>query len=288
MYKLDTIIGAPDNVLPQKEKALRILQALDKHLELWAQIIDKYGKVKCVLYKDKKIKLHYLFHDFVFFGITKSFKSLLASRQLIGNLYPEDAKIILRSVYETYLSINYVAQNPKEIQHFLYKSLGVATGQIKHPKNKRGNPIKSQIINPDNGKVEDFGISISKLANTLKSSDEKELHPYLYKDLCEHSHLNMISSGNYRESSELKYTCILYDTYHTPISIQTYLMIIYLDMINSEIGFRNKAISKRIIASNKKLVRELKRFLSIISVSDDESDIKFNKCVYQRLAYIEK
>lgn len=288
MLKIDTIIGAPDNVLPQKEKALKILAALDRHLILWSDIIDRYGKVKRILHHNKKTNIHDFFHDFYFFGITKTFKSLLASRQLIGNLYPEDSQIILRSIYETYLTINYVAKNPKEINHFLYKSIGVATGKIKHPKNKHGKPIKSQIINPDNGQIEDFGVSISKLADALTHEQEKELHPHLYKYLCEHTHLNMISSGNYREPSEVKYTYLLYNTYHIPINIQIYLMIIYLDMINSQIGFKSKIMSKKIISANKKLTKELLKFLSIISVSDDETDMKFDTCVHERLKDILK
>ena len=176
MQFTDTLSGAPRKLLPNRQSAFKLLDIIYKQLEVWMRVIDTFGKLKCVdRPADSSVRYENQFHDLVLFGYTKSCKSLMASRILIEYLYQEDAQMILRSVYESYLSLNYVYYNPETINSFVYLPIGVSIGDIKHPTSKKGKKIKNQIMNPATGVIEGFGISMATLANELRSENERKL-----------------------------------------------------------------------------------------------------------------
>lgn len=280
---IDTLSGAPDKLLPNKESAFRLLGIIYSQLQLWVRLIDNYGVVKCID-KDPNKKVEYmdLFHDLVLFGYTKSCKSLMASRILIENIYQEDAQMILRSVYETYLSLNYLYRNPTTIDYFVKRPIGASVGAYEHPTSKKGKKIKNKIIIPDTGAIEDWGIPISTLATSLDNEYEKKIHDIIYPYLCEHTHFNMISSGNYRElSDEKKYTYINYSGYDQPIIIQEYIMIVYFEFIVKVVRLDNELFSKEIIEETD--IGKIELAGHIRSLKLDDKDVLFRNLILNRL-----
>ncbi|MDP2388570.1 MAG: DUF5677 domain-containing protein [Bacteroidota bacterium] len=280
---IDTLEGAPEHLLINKESAFSVFGIIYRQLELWVKIVDNYGAVKCIDKTKEPTTVEYmdLFHDLVLFGYTKSCKSLLASRILIENIYQEDAQIILRSVYETYLSLNYVYRNPNTIEHFTKKSIGVSAGLLQHPTNKHGKKIKNQIINPDTNEVEAFGISIATLVSALPKNSEIKAHDIIYPYLCEHTHFNMISSGNYREPDHKKYTYINYHSYDQPIIIQEYIMLIFLDLIVNDIKLDSTELTDEIRLLNQIGKTELINHMNLMNLED--ADKIFRQALIDRL-----
>ncbi|AFV02988.1 MULTISPECIES: hypothetical protein [unclassified Dehalobacter] len=59
---------------------------LEHNCDYYSQLIDKYGKVKAIIYKDNKEKYkEYVFHDFIYYCFTKSIRSMVAVKELINN-----------------------------------------------------------------------------------------------------------------------------------------------------------------------------------------------------------
>ncbi len=262
MKNLDSIDKIPDFILEEKENILILRNSIITQMSLFEKLLDKNGKVICITKKKDEIKFKDIFHDFINFGIFKSYKSFRASLELAENFFQEDSQIIIRTIYENYLAIKYVSKTPKEVFHFTYKALGVSTNLISHPIAKNGRLQKNKIINPNNGKIEDFGIGISKMANSLESDFEIKLHQSFYPYLCEHTHLNMISSGNYRNEKNDKYEYDSFKGYHNPFAFIGYLLTLFIDYLTTEAGISDKNLCNKLFRQNKKLKKELIEFLN--------------------------
>lgn len=261
MRNLDSIDKIPDFILPEKESILNLRDLIVSQMSLLEKLLDKNGKVICITKKRDEVEFKDIFHDFINFGIFKSYKSFRASLLLAENFLQEDSQIIIRTIYENYLAIKYVCKTPKEVFHFTYKALGVSTNLISHPTSKNGRLQKNKILNPNSGKIEDFGLGMSKMANSLESEYEIELHKSFYSYLCEHTHLNMISSGNYRNEENDKYIFDSLDGYYNPFVYIGYLLTLFIDFLTTEAGVSNQNLSKKMFGQNIKLKKGLIEFL---------------------------
>jgi hypothetical protein len=262
MKNLDSIDEVPDFILPQKESILNLRDLIVSQMSMFEKLLDKKGKVICLTKKQDEVEFKDIFHDFINFGIFKSYKSLRASLLLAENFLQEDSQIIIRTIYENYLVIKYVSKTPQEVFHFTYKALGVSANLISHPISKNGRLQKNKIVNPNNGNIENFGLGMSKMADSLESKFEIELHKSFYPYLCEHTHLNMISSGNYRNKENNKYIFDSIDGYYNPFVYLGYMLTLIIDFLTTEAGISNQNLSKKMFSQNRKIKKELIEFLS--------------------------
>lgn len=271
MEYLDNISSVPDSFFPNKKRIIELQELIVNQISLLTQIIDKYGEVRGITKDPDKIVPDDYFLDFLLFALTKSCKSFLSASILCENFCQEDAQIILRSNYEIYLALSYVIKFPDSLNHYI-KSLGVSLGEIEHPKSNKGRIQKNKIINPYSGKIESFGLSISTLLTGVDSEFEKKIHDFLYPYLCEHTHLNMISSGNYRSVDQSKYVYFSFEGYDIPIVYLEYILILFLDLLENKIKFDDKRLTKEISKKNqigkKTLIKHLKDFIT----SDNQKD----------------
>lgn len=96
-------------------------------------------------------KLH-LSYDFEYFALTKSLKSLIAIRDLLKSGHNEDAIILLRSIFENYLSCRFYNENPEEADEFIRNPIRLSmafynvnsSGEIVN----RDNQVQGEIRNP--------------------------------------------------------------------------------------------------------------------------------------------
>lgn len=276
---IDTI---PDFILDDKAEILALRKLITSQLSLFEKLIDTKGEVICILKNQNEIEFKDLFHDFIFFALTKSYKSFRASLILADNFFQEDSQIIIRTIYESYLSIKYVSKTPSEIYHFTYKSLGISTNQLSHPLGKNGRLQKNKIFNPKTENIEDFGLSITKMADSLESEYEIALHKTLYSYLCEHIHLNMISSDNYRNNEQNKYLYDSHTGYYNPFVYQAYLLILFIDYFTSDAGMTDEKLGKKMFTLNKSIKRELTKIL--INYDKEYSTIDLNSMVSRIMA----
>lgn len=262
MKNLDSIDEVPDFILPEKESILNLRDLIISQMTLFEKLLDQKGKVICLTKKQDEVEFKDIFQDFINFAVFKSCKSIKASLLLAENFLKEDSQIIIRTIYENYLVIKYVSKTPKEVFHFTYKALGVSAKLISHPISKNGRLQRNKIVNPNNGNIENFGLGMSKMADSLESEFETELHKSFYPYLCEHTHLNMISSGNYRNKENDKYIIDSLDGYYNPFVYIGYMLTLIVDFLTTEAGISSQNLSKKMFNQNKKIKKELIEFLS--------------------------
>ncbi len=262
MKNLDSINEIPDFILPEKKNILILKDLITSQMSLFEKSLEQRDKVICITKKKDEIEFKDIYHDFLNFAIFKSYKSFRASLLLAENFLQEDSQTVVRTIYENYLAINHVSKNPREVFHFTYKSLGVTAKLISHPVDKNGRLQKNKIVNPKNGNIENFGLGMSKMAESLESKYEMELHKSLYPYLCEHTHLNMISSGNYRNEENSKYVFDSLEGFYNPFVYVGYILTLFIDFLITEAGVSDKNLSKQMFNKNKKLKKELIEFLN--------------------------
>ena len=142
---------------------------LGRYESILTLIVDGYLMAEVIAFNDHQAA--YKIRDWLNFCITKSCKSLLAIQILIEFKLGEDSLIILRSVYENYLSLVYVLNHPERISDFIDKPIGVKFGKLKHP--QKGNRINFRKVFDTNTKeMLPYGIRFSELAKgSLYKSD---------------------------------------------------------------------------------------------------------------------
>jgi len=220
-------------------------------------LIDECGEIKVISKPKGTAESQDYYHDFVYFVLTKSCKTLSASMILTENLYSEDSQILIRSVYENYLSLKHLSKNMDDLYHFLTKTVGLAAGIYTHPISKKGNIQRTKLFDPKTGETSNFGLSISRMAESMDSKNEQIVHKTLYPYLCELTHLNMMSSGNYRNKEETKYTYRSSEPSINPYIFIPYVLILLCDFLTCDVGLYNKVIAKKIFKINKEIKKHL-------------------------------
>ena len=215
-----------------------LLGTLEKNLDVFESCIEKYGKIKT----NKTTKTdETLIHDFIFFCLTKSTRSLNASYMLIKENYFEDVFTLIRSAYEAYLHISYIQKNPNEIRRIINSKLGVYFEMFEHPTTKKGKQLKHKAIDPKSGKEYSLHVSLQELSkNTMYLSDEK-IYPKFYAYLSEYAHVHMISIGNYQSQKTLRF--LLHSSVETKL-FQATLMTLFINWLILD-SLSNFKVSKK-------------------------------------------
>ncbi|OCQ90654.1 hypothetical protein BCD64_28770 [Nostoc sp. MBR 210] len=254
-------------MIDKEQRALaRLLTALKRRLDLqiciFQEIVFEYGTADAITEDD--FSQDVVVHDYVFYCFTKACKSLIAVSLLLDNRLPEDAMIILRSVYESYLHIVYILQNPKQIDEFVQKKIGLYTGRFKHPVSKKGNKMSNQVIDSETGEISNYGIGMSTLVYGSKYQFDKEVHTVMFPFLSEHTHPNMIASGNYREDD------IYYSYWEASNTLQSTFFAVYLStlILSEALTFEKLVEAKEIKYQCRQSIKLCKRFVDLVESPD--------------------
>jgi hypothetical protein len=168
---------------------------LGRYESLLTLIVDRYLMAEVLAFNDDQIANK--IRDLLNFCITKSCKSLIAIQLLLEFRFGEDCLIILRSIYENYLSIVYILKHPERIDDFIEKPLGVKFGSLIHPKQGQRTNFR-KVLDPKTNEMFPYGISFSELAKGSLYESDFGLFQHLYSFLSEMVHPHFISSGSYR------------------------------------------------------------------------------------------
>lgn len=208
----------------------KILDNLYDSLCFYGYIIDDVGDVLAIkMDKEDKDFDKAVHHDYVYFCITKSVRSLLASLELSKMRFREDSMIILRTVYECYLLLANAISDCQFIQKTVYNELGLKYGIYKYFKSRMGKTAFRKVVRYEDNKVFDHDLRKSTLSRSTYNTIDSKVHRYLYNYLCEHTHSHFISAGNYRTQDETKYDPNVQGAY-----IDVLFMINYLTYLIGE------------------------------------------------------
>jgi len=240
----------------------RLLTALKRRLDLqiclFQEIVFEYGTADAIAEDDFSQQI--VVHDYVFYCFTKACKSLMSVSLLLDNRLPEDAMILLRSVYESYLHIVYVLQNPERIDDFVQKKIGLYTGRLKHPVSKKGNKLANQVIDSETGEILTYGIGMSTLFYGSKYQFDKEVHTVMFPFLSEHTHPNMIASGNYRDDD------IYYSYWQASNTLQSAFFAVYLStlILSEALTFEKLVEAAEIKYQCRQSIKLCERFIVLV------------------------
>ncbi|RUR73894.1 DUF5677 domain-containing protein [Chlorogloeopsis fritschii PCC 9212] len=247
----------------QEQQALtRLLTAFKRRLSLqiclFQEIVFEYGTVDAIVENDFSQEI--VVHDYVFYCFTKACKSLMAVSLLLDNRLPEDAMILLRSVYESYLHIVYVLKNPERIDDFVQKKIGLYTGRFKHPVSKKRNKMSNQVINSETGEISNYGIGMSTLVNGSNYKFDKEVHTVIFPFLSEHTHPNMIASGSYRKDD------IYYSYWQASNTLQSTFFAVYIStlILSEALTFEKLVEAKEIKYQCRQSIKLCEQFLALV------------------------
>jgi len=171
---------------------------LDHYLDTIEAIVNCYFLAEVLAFNDHQNA--YLIHDWCSFCVSKSCQSLATITLILKSGYPEDALILLRSVYECYLSIVFILNNPDRIDDFIQKPVGILTGRYHHPKTKKKRTDYRRIVIKETGEVIPYNVTVRQLAKGSPYPSDIKLYDFLYPFLSEMVHPHILNSGNYRHN----------------------------------------------------------------------------------------
>ncbi|MNW33897.1 hypothetical protein D3C74_108630 [compost metagenome] len=143
-----------------------------------------YGTVDLVAYNYKSSKLVY---DFEYFAFTKSIKTLMSIRSLLKVQHNEDIYILLRSIFENYLSCRY-ARETEDIDSFIFNPVNISLAYYNVQ-------TDGTILNRQKEEV-----GQQKNPSVFKAGLDKKYYSHFYDILSRYSHCNFGTIDCYTEN----------------------------------------------------------------------------------------
>lgn len=133
-----------------------LLDQLRRQILLLEAVVFEYGTADALIEDDFSEAI--VVHDYVHYCFTKSCKTLRGVEHLLNQGLPEDAMTLLRGVYENYLHIVFVIQNPERIGDFVWKKIALRTGRLQPALSAKGKRIPGKMLDTATGEIVPFGI----------------------------------------------------------------------------------------------------------------------------------
>lgn len=136
------------------------------------------------------------------FYVTSFARIIRALLCLLENGISYDALVLVRSAYETYLHIAYAYHNNDYVRVLLAR-LGVSAGTHRFGLNRKGNPLRNQIVDNRSGAtviVPNLWVMASALGR-----DQQELYTKIYGTLSAHSHSEITNITHFLEGGSYEY-----------------------------------------------------------------------------------
>jgi len=170
------------------------VKQLDKLMNRFILQSDRFVDYACFPYglleygQTKKLSQKFVY-DFEYFAFTKSTKTLKSIRALLKNGHNEDAMILVRSIFENYLSTRYLHEGNDEnpLEAFIINPINVAFAFYNISKT-------GEITNRDKQKVGEI-LNPSK----FKMGKDKKYYSDFYAVLSLYAHCNFGIIDHYKE-----------------------------------------------------------------------------------------
>lgn len=182
-----------------------LLSCLQKYEEIYKYAIDEYSLIECLITKD--FQAANVSNDYFYFCLAKACKSSIAINMLLESKLPEDAIVLIRTVYESYLHMSFSVSHYEEIDKLVSFRVGIHNGLYQHPETRKGKKDYRKIIIDNDKPAEDINLSSFELASKTGYVEDKLLHNILYSYLSEHSHPHFMASGSYRAERGMPRYC---------------------------------------------------------------------------------
>jgi hypothetical protein len=254
--KRKTKKGRSDPFVKALDRLPEQLQRAESYLHM---IVQEHGIARNI--SAPEAEKHHSLHDYVFFCATKSLKTLRAIKQLIPEGFGEDSLALCRSIYESYLAINYVIHYPATINSFVAGKVGLHSGDFS---------LKKQRIIVDNstGDVVGEKISAYRMAKNSPHPEDSAVYNFLYRYLSEFTHPDIMGLEAYLDGDRFN-ASRPFKVHHTTI-YGLFSMLLLLDILSS-LGTLRPRFKQDLVRFIRSAARELQRVFTHMR-SNDGSD----------------
>ncbi len=180
-------------------KELKILYS--EFLKLSKQIIDKQSLAFIPLQIDGGLEPSHddIANDYIYFCFAKFTKTSLAIEKLFNAGFYEDALILTRSNYESYIYAKAVTTDPD----LIYQLVDFRLGLIGEKDFKWKDQRKRLIVSTSDPKEVHY--YIDKVWTIAKTANEEFTYRMIYKYLCQISHCDFLTLGYYQDGETYTY-----------------------------------------------------------------------------------
>lgn len=238
---------------------------LPKELNISGELCEEFFTliylISNILYKKRKFakSIHSLSRSerfkasFILFCFAKTLKHLKSIHQLLNSYQGEDAFILIRSIFENYLSSIYVIVSPETMHDTVKARIGLKDGTYSYKLNKKKKPIYSIAIENSTGREIPIPISFYQMAKKSPFSDDVLLYETLYPTLSGYTHPDLIMMSTYINMNDI-------NPYHDELYLEVPLNAVFFTILLID-SFYSLRIATKII--QKDIKRVLKRISSL-------------------------
>jgi uncharacterized protein DUF5677/SEC-C motif-containing protein len=186
---------------------------------------------------------------FILFCFAKTLNHLKSINYLLNSYQGEDALILIRSIFENYLSSIYTIANPESMYDTVMARKGLKNGTYSYKLNKKGKPIYSIAIEKSSGREVPIPISFYQMAKTSPFPSDVLLYETLYPILSGFTHPDLIMKSIYINMNAV-------NPYHDELYLEVPLNAVFFTMLLVD-SFYSLNIATKVI--QKDIKRVLKR-----------------------------
>jgi hypothetical protein len=239
----------------------------------------QYGKLNYLISGEKSA--HFVY-DFEYFAFTKSTKTLLSIKALFKSNKNEDVLILLRSIFENYISCRYYNENDEMADNFIFAPVFLSNRMFVMDD-------KGQIIDRDKNKINVNIIDPKK----LKLGKDKTYFYDFYDLLCRYAHCNYGIVNNYLDEKH-QFTL---DKNNEPLLTRLYVIFVFTRLFEHVVtvdgeDFVDRRTEKRcykLVEDSLDFQKEIfDKFISFYSVKNNDSKDLFKKWMKEMLKNMKK
>lgn len=207
----DDDIEIDTDILEFSKNVIILDDCLNKIIIILERLIYTVGEAKNL--KDGSNSEHTYF-DFIMLCFTKSLKSLHAVHLLLKENHGQDSLILIRTIYENYLTIGFLLKDPTKINDLVSGKIVKRTGKYK--KDRKQN----KIIDAETEQTYLAHITIKNMSENCLEELDAEIHKFLYEYLSDFSHPSIFSIESYLNGHK-------FDVYKSGKEYHGYLYSVY-------------------------------------------------------------
>lgn len=234
---------------------------IPKELKISGEICEEFFTliflISNILYKKRKFarSIHSVSRTerfkttFVLFCFAKTLNHLKSINYLLNSYQGEDALILIRSIFENYLSSIYTIVNPETMYDTVMARKGLKDGTYSYKLNKKRKPVYSIAVDNSSGREVPIPISFYQMAKKSPFPSDVLLYETLYPILSGFTHPDLIMMSTYINMDAV-------NPYHDELYLEVPLNAVFFTMLLVD-SFYSLHIATKII--QKDIKRVLKR-----------------------------
>ena len=187
---------------------------------------------------------------FILFCLAKTLKHLKSINYLLNSYQGEDALILIRSIFENYLSSIYTNVDPESMHDIVMARIGLSNGTYSYKLNKSKNSIYSIAIETSTGREIPLSISFYNMAKKSPFPEDVKLYEARYPFLSGYTHPDMIMMSTYINMNTI-------NPYHDELYLEVPLNAVFFTILLLDTFYSIEIATKIIQGDIKRVLKRI-------------------------------